>query len=68
MQVELLNRHRWRTRIELANAMLEYLELFHNKKRRHISLNMLTPDAFEANTKHNDTPPNFSHPIGAETG
>jgi transposase InsO family protein len=48
MQVELLNRHRWRTRIELANAMLEYLELFHNKKRRHISLNMLTPDAFEA--------------------
>ncbi len=48
MQVELLNRHRWRTRIELANAIFEYLELFHNKKRRHSSLNMLTPEAFEA--------------------
>ncbi len=48
MQVELLNRHRWRTRIELANKIFEYLELFHNKKRRHSSLNMLTPDAFEA--------------------
>ena len=48
MQVELLDRHRWRTRIELANAIFEYLELFHNKQRRHSSLNMLTPDAFEA--------------------
>jgi putative transposase len=47
MQVELLNRHRWRTRIELANKIFEYLELFHNKKRRHSSLNMLTPDAYE---------------------
>ncbi len=48
MQVELLNRHRWRTRIALANAIFEYLELFHNKKRRHSSLNMQTPEAFEA--------------------
>ena len=48
MQVELLNRKRWRTRVELANALFEYLELFHNKKRRHSALNMLTPDAFEA--------------------
>jgi putative transposase len=48
MQVELLNRHRWRTRIDLANKIFEYLELFHSKKRRHSSLNMLTPDAFEA--------------------
>lgn len=47
MQVELLNRQRWKTRIELANAIFEYLELFHNKKRRHSSLNMLTPDDFE---------------------
>jgi putative transposase len=48
MQVELLNRHRWRTWIEIANKIFEYLELFHNKKRRHSSLNMLTPGAFEA--------------------
>jgi putative transposase len=35
MQVELLNRQRWRTRIELANAIFEYLEIFHNRQRRH---------------------------------
>ena len=34
MQVELLDRKRWRTRIELANAIFEYLEIFHNRRRR----------------------------------
>jgi hypothetical protein len=29
MQVELLNRKRWNTRLELANAIFEYLEIFH---------------------------------------
>ena len=38
MQVELLDRKRWSTRVELANAMFEYLEIFHNRKRRHSSL------------------------------
>ena len=28
MQVELLNRRRWRTRLELSNAIFEYLEIF----------------------------------------
>ena len=35
MQVELLDRQRWKTRIELANAIFEYLEIFHNRQRRH---------------------------------
>jgi transposase InsO family protein len=35
MQVELLYRRRWRTRLELANAIFEYLEIFHNRQRRH---------------------------------
>jgi putative transposase len=47
MQVELLDRHRWRTRVELANAIFEYLEIFHNRQRRHSRLGMLTPLAFE---------------------
>jgi transposase InsO family protein len=47
MQVELLNRQRWRTRIELANAIFEYLEIFHNRQRRHSSLGMLTPIEYE---------------------
>lgn len=48
MQVELLNRKRWNTRVELANAIFEYLEIFHNRQRRHSSLGMLTPVEFEA--------------------
>jgi putative transposase len=47
MQVELLDRRRWRTRVELANAIFEYLEIFHNRQRRHSSLGMLTPLEFE---------------------
>jgi len=47
MQVELLNRKRWKTRIELATAIHDYIVIFHNKKRRHSALNMLTPEAFE---------------------
>ncbi len=43
MQVELLNRARWRTRVELANAMFECLEVFHNRQRRHSALGMRTP-------------------------
>jgi Integrase core domain len=37
VQTELLNRQRWRTRIELATALFEYLEIFHNRRRRHSS-------------------------------
>jgi putative transposase len=47
MQVELLDRRRWTTRVELANAIVEYLEVFHNRQRRHSSLGMLTPIQFE---------------------
>jgi transposase InsO family protein len=48
MQVELLDRQSWKTRVELASAIFEYLEVFHNRQRRHSSLNMLTPVEFEA--------------------
>jgi putative transposase len=47
MQVELLNRKRWKTRVELATAIHDYIELFHNSRRRHSSLNMLTPTEYE---------------------
>jgi transposase InsO family protein len=52
MQTELLNPKKWRTRLELANAIFEYLEVFHNRKRRHSSLGMLTPTEYE--TLHHD--------------
>ena len=50
MQVELLNRRRWVTRVELANAIFEYIEGFHNRRRRHGALGWDTPLEFE--TRH----------------
>ena len=48
VQVELLDRRAWSTHLELATALFEYLEIFHNRQRRHSSLGMLTPFEFEA--------------------
>ena len=55
MQVELLDRRRWSTRIELANAVFEYLEVFHNRQRRHTALGMRTPHRIRKHplTEHN---------------
>jgi transposase InsO family protein len=50
VQVELLDRQVWSTRLELATALFEYLEIFRNRQRRHSSLGMLTP--FEFETRH----------------
>jgi transposase InsO family protein len=47
MQVELLNRRKWKTRVELATAIHDYIETWHNTRRRHSALNMLTPTEFE---------------------
>ena len=47
MQIELLDRQRWNTRIELANAIFEYLEIWHNRRRRQRALGKLTPHEFE---------------------
>ncbi len=49
VQVELLDRKRWNTRIELANALFDFLEIWHNRKRRHSQLGFLTPIEFERN-------------------
>ena len=51
MQVELLDRQKWCTRTELANAMFEYIEIYHNRSRRHSKLGYLSPVEFEAQHK-----------------
>ncbi|WP_438612743.1 IS3 family transposase [Kocuria sabuli] len=38
-----LCRHRWKTRIELANAIFDYLEIWHNRRRRHCALGGVSP-------------------------
>jgi putative transposase len=49
MQTELRNRRRWNTRVELANAIFEYIEGFHNRRRRHSALGWQSPIEFENN-------------------
>ncbi len=47
MQIELLDRQSWRTNLELAIAIADYIEHFYNSTRRHSALNYLTPNEFE---------------------
>lgn len=57
MQTELLNRQRWNTRVELANAIFEYIEGFHNRRRRHSALGWATPIEFENTARRQPTAP-----------
>ena len=43
MQVELLNRKKWITIVELSIAMADYICNFYNAEGRHSSLGYLTP-------------------------
>jgi putative transposase len=47
MQIELLDRKRWKTRVELSNAIFEYIEVFYNRRRRHSSIGYISPIEFE---------------------
>jgi putative transposase len=55
MQIELLDRKRWKTRVELSNAIFEYIEVFYNRRRRHSSLGYLSPIEFERSLAHQQT-------------
>ncbi|CAA0115814.1 Uncharacterised protein [Mycolicibacterium vanbaalenii] len=35
MQTELLDREKWKTRVEPANAIVDYIEISHDGQRRH---------------------------------
>ena len=47
MQIELLNRQRWRTHLELALAIADWIDHFYDPARRHSALGYLTPNEFE---------------------
>jgi len=49
LQVEVLNRQRWSTRVELASAIFEWIEGFYNRRRRHSALGWTSPVDFENN-------------------
>jgi transposase InsO family protein len=56
MQIESLNRKKWKTRVELANTIFECIEIFHNRQRRHSALGYRSPVNFEFLAEENRTP------------
>ena len=55
MQNELLDRKKWKTRLELTNAIFDYIEVFYNRQRRHSSLDYVSPVEFELSMKEEKT-------------
>ena len=51
LQTELLDRQRWTTRKQLAQAIFEWIEVFYNRQRRHSTLGMLDPVTYHQ-TRH----------------
>jgi putative transposase len=47
LKKELVNRRAWPSRLELQSAVFEYIEAFYNRRRRHSTLGMLSPIAYE---------------------
>ena len=47
MPTELFNTRKWITVEHLSIAIADYIENFHNTRRRHPALAMLTPTEFE---------------------
>ena len=47
LKKELVNRRTWPDRLELQTAVFEYIEAFYNRQRRHSTLGMLSPVAYE---------------------
>ena len=47
IEIELLNRKRSKTRVELSNVMFDYIEIFYNRQRRHSQLDYVSTIKFE---------------------
>jgi putative transposase len=48
LKVELIHGERFRTRLEMREAIFEYIEIDYNRNRRHSSTGYLSPVAYEA--------------------
>lgn len=56
MQLELLDINKWETRAGLSSAMFEWMECWYNPYRRHSSIGMVSPTAFEELYEPPDAP------------
>jgi putative transposase len=56
LQTELLDRRQWTTRQELSNAIFDYIEIWYNPRRRHSTLDYLSPNDYEHAHTEQQTP------------
>ena len=63
MQIELLDRQIRNTRVELANAIFEYIEIWQSRARRYSSIGYLTPIDFELQSGMHAIPARTTHLI-----
>lgn len=47
LKVELVHRENYRTQLQATNDLFEYVEIYYNRKRRHSSLNYMTPSEYD---------------------
>jgi len=52
LKTELIHLHAWPTRARVRHAVVDFIEVFYNRQRRHSTLNYMTPAAYEARTIH----------------
>ena len=56
MQIELLNRKKWRSKIELSIAIAEWIEHFYNPERLHGAIGYVPPENLRLYTWHQQHP------------
>ena len=47
LKVELVHDENYKTREEARSSIFEYMEAYYNTKRRHSTINYMTPNQFE---------------------
>jgi putative transposase len=47
LELELIDRHRWKTRDEARRAIFRYIETWYNQRRRHSTLDYVSPAVYE---------------------
>ena len=67
VQIEMLNRKKLRTSVDLANAIFDYIEIFYNRRRRHSQLGYSTPIEHELRFNQHPSPPDLHTVSGNQT-
>nr|MDQ3643430.1 IS3 family transposase [Actinomycetota bacterium] len=52
LKLELIDRRAWVTRAQVRRAVVDYIEVFFNRRRLHSSLNYLSPAEYETKIHH----------------